>query len=101
MIGFAIALAVIGVTFIVLGLLIWKKEMISLFHSYHTDKVSSENKQAFCRISGLGVIAIGIGIMVSGIVVGFTDSSYSFLVMALGMAIGLALLVTAGMKYNR
>lgn len=59
MIG-SIIVAVIGIVFIILGYLIWKKEKITLLHSYHYEKVSSSDKEAFCKLSGQGVISIGI-----------------------------------------
>ena len=55
----------VGVIIAVLGWLIWKKEKISLMHDYHIDKVSAENKPAFCRRSGMGLIIIGIGLLIS------------------------------------
>ena len=42
--------------------LVWKKEKISLFHDFHYDEVSAEEKKAFCTISVIGVVLIGIGI---------------------------------------
>lgn len=41
---------------------VWKKEKISLFHDFHYDEVSAEEKKAFCTISVIGVVLIGIGI---------------------------------------
>ena len=35
------------ILFLVLGYLVWIKEKITLFHSYHYDKVTEENKKAF------------------------------------------------------
>ena len=48
----AIILGAIGALFLVLGYLLWKKERISLLHQYHYDKVSEEDKKAFCAVSG-------------------------------------------------
>lgn len=91
---------VIGIIFIVLGLLLWKKERISLLHEYHYDKVSKANKKTFCTISGLGVVIIGVGLLLTGILIGITDSAWSFLVFAICFVIGLALLIYAGVRYN-
>lgn len=46
MIG-AIIVGLIGIVFVVLGYLLWKKERISLLHDYYYDKVSEENKKSF------------------------------------------------------
>lgn len=70
-------------------------------HDYHIDKVSAENKTAFCKMSGIGLIVIGIGLLITAVLLGVTDSAYSFLCFAVCFAIGLALLIAAGVKYNR
>ncbi len=99
MIG-AVIVGILGIVFVVIGCLIWKRERISLLHDYHYDKVSEENKKAFCTISGLGVISIGLGILVTAVIIAITDSALSFIAFAIGFAIGLALLIYAGTKYN-
>ena len=70
-------------------------------HDYHIDKVSAENKTAFCKMSGIGLIVISIGLLITAVLLGVTDSAYSFLCFAVCFAIGLALLIAAGVKYNR
>ena len=67
----------VGVFITVFGWLIWKKEMISLMHDYHIDKVSAENKTAFCKLAGIGLTVIGIGLLITAAILGITDSAYS------------------------
>lgn len=98
--GAAIGIVVFALVFIYLGFLMWKREKITLFHSYHYDKVSTSDKKAFCKISGWGVIFIGIGLWVTAIIIGITDSALSFTAFALGFVVGLASLIYAGEKYN-
>ena len=52
-------------------------------------------------ILALGVILIGLGILITAIIIAVTDSVWSFLAFAIGFLLGLALLISAGMKYNR
>ena len=99
MIG-SIILGLVGIVLIVLGYLVWKKEKISLFHDYHYDKVSVEDKKAFCIISGIGVVIIGIGILITAIIIGITDSAWSFIAFAMGFVAGLILLIYAGIRYR-
>ena len=99
--GVAIGIGVLALVFIYLGCLMWKKEKITLLHSYHYDKVSPSDKKVFCKISGWGVIFIGIGLLVTAIIIGITDSALSFIAFALGFVVGMALLIYAGAKYNR
>ena len=82
-----IIVAVIGIVFITLGYLMWKKEKITLLHSYHYEKVS--------------IISIGIGLLVTAAIIGITDSVFSFIAFALGFVVGFVLLIYAGAKYNR
>ena len=99
--GVAIGTGLFALVFIYLGCMMWKKEKITLLHSYHYDKVSPSDKKVFCKISGWGVIFIGIGLLVTAIIIAITDSALSFIAFALGFVVGLALLIYAGAKYNR
>lgn len=91
----------VGVVFLVVGWLIWKKEKISLLHDYERNKVAEEDKKAFCTLSGIGVFVIGVSLLITGILLALTDSPASFLVFAVGFFTGLAMLIFAGAKYNR
>lgn len=100
MIG-SIIVGLVGIVFVILGFFIWKKEKISLLHDYHYDKVSAEDKKAFCTLSGVGVLLIGIGLLITAIIIGITDSPWSFVAFAIGFVVGLIMLIYAGAKYNR
>ena len=91
----------VGVLLAVLGVLIWKKERITLMHDYHVDKVSQEDKKAFCKLSGIGLIVSGTGLVLSAVLLGVTDSAWSFLCFAASFPVGLGMLIAAGRKYNR
>lgn len=97
----AIVISILALVFVYLGFLIWKKEKITLLHSYHYDKVSPSDKKVFCKMSGCGVSFVGIGLLATAIIIGITDSPLSFIAFALGFVSGLALLIYAGAKYNR
>ncbi len=96
----AIAMGIFALVFVYFGFLIWKKEKITLLHSYHYDKVSPSDKKVFCKMSGCGVIFVGIGLLATAIIIGITDSPLSFIAFALGFVVGLVLLIYAGVKYN-
>lgn len=93
--------AALGITFVILGLLVWKKEKISLFHDYHVERVSPENRKAFCTMSGIGLLISGTGMLVTAVWLALTDSAAAFIAFGVGFAIGLGLLITAGVRYNR
>ena len=100
-IGVAIGIGALALVLIYIGFLLWKKERITLLHGYHYDNVSPSDRKAFCRISGWGVISIGIGLSAAAIAICVTDSVLSFIAFAPGFVVGAALLIHAGAKYNR
>jgi len=97
----AIVVGLVGIVFVILGMMIWKKEKISLLHDYHYDRVSEEDKKAFCALSGKGVLVIGVGLLTTSVIIGITDSAWSFLAFGIGFLIGMIMLIYAGTKYNR
>ena len=96
----AIIVGIVGILCVVMGYLIWKKEKISLLHSYHYEYVSDEDKSAFCALMGGGILAIGTGLLITAMIFGITESVWSFLVFGIGFATGIALLVCADRRYN-
>ena len=100
MIAAVIILLAVGIAMTVIGYLIWKKEMISLLHDYHYDNVSENDKKAFCSLSGWGIISVGVGLLITAVILLMTDSALSFIVFGAGFFVGVALLIYAGNKYN-
>ncbi len=96
-----IIVALIGMVFVVLGYLLGKEQRISLLHDYHYDKVAEEDKKAFCAISGLGIGIIGIGMIITGVLLAITESPWCFVAFAIGFLLGLGMLIGAGLRYNR
>lgn len=91
----------VGILLMVLGLLIWKKEMVSILHSYHYDKVSVEDKTAFCKLSGIGAFLLGLSILIGGIIVSAFEISLGVIIIFAGIIAGLAMMISAGVRYNR
>ena len=96
-----VLLAFLGIVFIMLGWKIWKKQRLDLIISYHSDKVRDENKQAYCTLSGSGILIMGFGFLVSGICAVFIRSAFVFVPMTAGLVLGIVLLTVAIAKYNR
>ena len=96
-----ILFALLCILFLVLGLLIWKKRRMNLIISAHCEKVREEDKKAYCRLFGIGLIVIGIGFGLSGICSVLLQSGLASLPMAVGLAAGIVLLVSAIVRYNR
>ena len=89
-----------GLVFIWLGWQIWKKQRMDLIISFHCDKVSEVNKQAYCTLFGAGVFVMGTGFILSGICTAFVRTVFTFGPMAAGLVLGMAMLVSAVIKYN-
>ncbi len=73
---------------------------MNLVIRHHFDKVREEYKEAYCRLAGSGVFVMGTGFLLSGICTMFFQSVLTFIPMAAGLVIGLALLISAVAKYN-
>ena len=94
-------LIVSGLVFIWLGYNVWIKQKINLIIVYHMDKVSEDNKPAFCRLSGLGLVVMGCGFIASGIWTMVSGALLSFIPMTVGIVVDIILLISAGIKYNK
>lgn len=90
----------LGLILIWIGLAIWKKQRTDLIIRHHMDKVADEDKQAYCRLFGIGGLAAGTGFVVSGICMAFTTGLISWIPMAIGLAGGILLMAAAVIKYN-
>jgi flagellar biosynthesis protein FlhB len=96
-----IFLTLIGVIFVIVGWLIWKKQKINLIHSYHYDKVAEADKKHYTAIMGKGTIIIGLGIFVTGIIDFITQTGLGWIAFGVGFVTGLGFMIYAGLKYNR
>lgn len=96
-----VILIVLGLIFIWLGYNVWIKQKINLIIVYHMDKVSEDNKPAFCRLSGLGLLVMGCGFIASGIWTIVSGALLSFIPMTVGIVVGIILLISTGVKYNK
>ena len=89
----------VGLLCIVLGLVIWKKQKVSLVHEYHYKNVKKEDIPAYTRLLGIGLILIGIGICGTGLLNLF-ESSFWWIPMLIGFAAGIIVMNKAQKKYN-
>ena len=89
----------VGIACIALGLLIWKKQKLSVLHNYHYKNVKKEDIPAYSRQIGLGLILIGIGIIITGIL-NLLYSAFWWISLLAGIVIGLIIIIKAQKKYN-
>lgn len=89
----------VGLLCVILGWLIWKKQKISLLHSYHYKNVKKEDIPAYARLIGIGLTLIGIGISISGLL-NLVDSALWWIPLVAGFVLGLIVMHRAQKKYN-
>lgn len=90
----------VGLLFIVLGLLLWKKQRIGILHDYHCRNVKAEDVPAYTRQMGIAQIVIGAGMCLTGLLQILTGSRIAWAAFAAGLAAGLILMHRAQMRYN-
>ena len=91
---------VLGVIFIYFGFLIWKKEKISLIHSYHYKKVKQCYKKCYTEMIGKGILTIGIGMIFTGIIDYTTKSAGGWIIFGVTLFYGLSIIIKAQKIYN-
>ena len=97
-IGVIINLAV-GVALVILGLLLWNKQKVSILHDYHYKNVKNEDIPAYTRQMGIGLIVIGTGIIIAGLL-NLAYSSLWWVSLLAGFVLGLIVIYRAQKKYN-
>jgi hypothetical protein len=81
-------------------LLTWKKQKVSILHSYHYKNVKEEDLPAYSRQMGIGQIVVGTGLCLAGILRLLTKSFLSWSALIAGLVLGFGILHKAQMKYN-
>ncbi len=95
-----IVCVLVGALCIVLGILLWKKQMISLVHDYHYRHVSKSDVPAYTRLMGSGLLLIGIGTLLTGIINYAFWTQTGWIAFIIGFLSGIIFMHKAQMKYN-
>ena len=100
--GFGIVGSIlIGCFCLSLGYQLFFKEKITLLNSSYYSNISENDRKSFCRMTGIGLFLVGLGFLVSDIVLLITFSLWSLFVLAIGIFMGVILLIYAKRKYSR
>lgn len=89
-----------GLIFMALGYLLWKKQRITIVHSYHYTKVKESDKKDYTTQMGKGVVVMGLGMILTGIICWLTYSMYGMFAFAVGFILGMMIILRAQKKYN-
>ena len=97
----SVIFGLLGLLFLVIGWMIWKKERMDLLHDYHRKHVSEEDKKRFCALCGMGVCVIGIGMLLTAVLFAVTGKLWSLFAFVGGFLVGIVMLIWTIGKYNR
>ncbi|MBR5427727.1 MAG: DUF3784 domain-containing protein [Clostridia bacterium] len=89
----------VGLLCIVLGIILWAKQKVSLVHDYHYRNVKKEDIPAYTRLLGIGLVLMGAGICVTGLINLF-ESSLWWVPLVVGFVSGFLVMNRAQKKYN-
>ena len=89
----------VGAACIILGMLLWKKQRVSILHDYHYRHVKKDDIPAYTRQMGIGLIITGTGIIISGLL-NLVYSSLWWIPLLAGFVLGFVVITMAQKKYN-
>lgn len=103
LIAFGILFILIGAMLVIIGLILWKKQKISLIHDYHYTKVKAEDIKSYTKVMGKATIATGMSFMLMGILEMITSipSYMGGLILILGLIVSGVMFYRAQKKYNK
>ena len=90
----------IGLLLAAFGLLIWRKQKVTLIHDYHWKNVRKSDLPAYTRLMGIGLCVMGAGVALTGPVNYVFKSQKGLWCFVLGFAAGLIVMNKAQKKYN-
>lgn len=74
---------------------------ISSIHWYNRKRVTKENQGAYGKWIGTGTVLIGGSLVITGVLELLNEKEYWFLILLIGIVIGLSLMIYAQFKYNK
>ncbi len=90
----------IGILFITVGVLLWKKQKIRLIHDYHCKNVKTEDVKAYTTLWGIGMVILGVCICLVGIVDLILHTEFGWILFGVGFAACFLIGNRAQKKYN-
>lgn len=96
-----ILMSLIGTLCIVLGLLIWKGQRITLIHDYQWSRVREEDKPAYTCGIGRATALLGLGVLLTGIMNYLTGSQWGWLIFFSSFAISMVQYIRVQGRYNK
>ena len=95
-----IVFGAIGLLLAVLGLLLWKKQKITLLHDCHYRNVRKKDVPAYTRLIGIGLVVLGAGSSLTGVVNFAFHTQKGLWCLTLGLVGFFVLMNRAQKRYN-
>ncbi len=95
-----ISLLLIGLIIIVMGLVLWKKQKISLMHSYHYKNVADEYVPVYTKWQGIALLLTGIATMAMGILIFLDFPLIGVIQLIVLYGLSVIIFVKTQLKYN-
>ena len=95
-----LVLTAVGLLCVILGLILWRKQKITLLHTYHYQNVRKEDIPAYTRQMGIGLIVIGAGILGDAAANLTGHTAVGFVLLGAGFVAGFIVMSIAQKKYN-
>ena len=90
----------IGLLLLGIGLLLWKRQRISLIHSYHYSRVRQEDYPAYTARMGKACLVMGLGCLLCGVLSLVWTIGWAFLIFGLFFLAGCLMMLSAQRRYN-
>lgn len=90
----------VGIIFIILGLLLLKKQKIQLIHDYHHKHVNTQDVKAYTRLWGIALIVLGVCTCLTGIIDYLFRTGLGWILFAVGLAVCFTIGNKAQKTYN-
>lgn len=99
MIAYSIIMFVVAALFLVLGVAVYRGNT-KLIHDYHQANVKATEREEYGRAFAMGMFALCVTLLASGILALLDRGSVSLLVFFSGLIVSIAVFVRAQKKYN-
>lgn len=96
-----ILMSLIGLAFLVIGWLLWKKQRITLIHGYHYTHVREADKPAYTARMGKACLVMGLGCLLCGFISTAFDTGWGWAAFAICFPLGCLMMLDAQKLFNR
>lgn len=97
---FSYVLLVVGILMVLLGLIVWKKQKLSLISGYNSRNVKEEDIKDYTEAMGKAYIMLGVTMLIMEIFELMNLSQYGIIIWIIGFCISLTKITRTQKKYG-